>query len=167
MTHEAYPWTRRPDTMVGGKLVKGESSQAYEAFRVYMNLGSVRSVDQVSKDIGKATSLLRRWSGQWDWVNRAAAYDSYLVNAKVDGEADEFAKVRNSHLEVATKLLAHLMESMTLWKPGYDPSLRWTTAFTAAAKVQQTALTLKETTSKTDEEAIRRILEIVSKGEQE
>jgi hypothetical protein len=52
---------------------------------------------------------------------------------------------------------------MSMWKPGYDPSLRWTTAFTAAAKVQQTALTLRETTSRTDEEAIEKIMSVMEK----
>jgi hypothetical protein len=134
-----------------------------EAFRVYMNMGAERSILGVSQEVGKATSLLSRWCKSWNWVERAAAYDSYLTSAQVDGVLDEFSQVRNKHLEVASDLLGRLHENMKLWKPGQDPSIRWTTAFTAAAKVQQTALTLKETTSKTDEEAIAKILAIVSK----
>lgn len=160
---ETHPWTRRPDTATE----RGESSQAYDAFRAYLFLNPRdRSVRAAAEQEGKADSLLRRWSRQWDWVNRAAAYDSYMVTAKVDGQADAFASVRNKHLDVASDLLDHLAQSMAQWKPGYDPSLRWTTAFTAAAKVQHAALTLRETTTKTDEEAIARILTIMgSKAE--
>lgn len=157
---DKYPWTRRPDTAEG----RGESSQAYAAFRVYMLMTPKdRSVRAAAESEGRADSLWRKWSRRWDWVNRAAAYDTYMTTAAIDERVDEFATVRNAHLDVAAKLLQHLAESMLTWKPGYDPSLRWTTAFTAAAKVQQTALTLRETTSKTDEETIARIMEIMSR----
>jgi transposase-like protein len=162
MTEEInkHPWTRRPDTVAG----RGESSQAYDSFRAYLFIPPKdRSVRAAAEQVNKADSLLRRWSRQWDWVNRAAAYDSYMVTAKVDGEADRHAEVENKRLDVASDLLDHLSASMKLWKPGYDPSLRWTTAFTAAAKVQHAALTLRDTTTKTDDEAIARILEIMGR----
>ncbi len=159
-TEETHPWTRRQDTADR----RGESSQAYDAFRAYLFLNPRdRSVRAAAEQEGKADSLLRRWSGQWDWVNRAAAYDSYMVTAKVDGQADRFAAVRNKHLDVANDLLDHLSTSMAMWKPGSDPSIRWTTAFSAAAKVAHAALTLRETTSKTDEEAIARVLDVMAK----
>lgn len=148
-----YPWTRRT----------GETPQAYEAFRTYMNQGARRTVEGTAQELGKARSLINRWCQKWSWVERTGAYDSYLVTAQVDGEVDAFSRVRNKHLDVADKLLDHLSESMLLWKTGQDPSLRWTTAFTAAAKVQQTALTLKETLSRTDEETVTRILDIVAR----
>jgi arginine utilization protein RocB len=161
MSDEQYPWTRRTEGTP--EHPRGESSQAYDAFRTYMNQGADRSLVKTAEALGKADSLVSRWCISYDWVARTAAYDSYLTTAKVDGEADAFAKVSNKHLEAAADLLDHLTASMKLWKPGTDPSIRWTTAFTAAAKITQTFLTLRETTSKTDEEAIARILDIVSK----
>jgi hypothetical protein len=151
---ETYPWTRG----------EGESSPAYAAFREYMLLGAEnRSLDETVRVVGKSRSLLSRWSQKFDWVGRASAYDTYMTTARVDGEADAYSRVRNRHLDVAEKLLDHLAESMLLWKPGHDPSIRWTSAFTAAAKVQQTALTLKENLSRTDEEAVNRILDIMAR----
>jgi len=161
MSDDRYPWTRRHEATAARP--QGETAVAYQAFQEYMRLGGERSLQRAADAVGKNVSLIKRWCLDHEWVERASAYDSYLTTAEVDGEAGEFAKVRNKHLEVATDLLDHLALSMKMWKPGADPSIRWTTAFTAAAKVQQTALTLKETTSKTDEEAIARILEIVSK----
>ena len=150
---ERYPWTSQP----------GETPPGYAAFQVYMRQGVRRSLRRTAEETDTATGLINRWSAAHNWVERAAAYDSYLVTAAVDGEADELSRVRSKHLDVADKLLDHLMDSMRMWKPGYDPSLRWTTAFTAAAKVQQTALTLKETTSRTDEEAIEKIMAVMEK----
>jgi hypothetical protein len=146
-----YPWTCR----------EGETPKGYAAFQAYMRQGKDRSLRRTAEETKTATGLINRWSSAHDWVERAAAYDSYLVTAAVDGEADDLAKVRSKHLEVASKLLDHLAMNMAGWKPGYDPSLRWTTAFTAAAKVQQTALSLRETTSNTDEAAIAKIMSVL------
>lgn len=150
---DPHPWTRRT----------GESSPAYDAFRVYLFQGKDRSIKKAADEAGRSESLFKRWYNQHGWVGRAAAYDSYKVTARVDGEVDELTAVRSKHLEVASKLLDHLAMNMAAWKPGYDPSLRWTTAFTAAAKVQQTALTLRETTTRTDEEAIEKIMAVMEK----
>lgn len=159
MSDEMYPWTRRPND--GEK--RAESAPAYAAFKEYLSLGGDRSIRATSEKIGTSERLLRVWSSKWEWVDRSAAYDTYLMTAQVDGEADQFSKIRNKHLDVADNLLDHLSDSMKMWKPGSDPSIRWTTAFTAAAKVQHAALTLRENLSKTDEDAIARILEIVAK----
>lgn len=150
---DPHPWTRRA----------GETAKGYEAFRVYLFQGKDRALSRVHEETKIATGLIGRWSRENDWVARTAAYDSYKVNARIDGEVDELTAVRSKHLDVASKLLDHLALNMAAWKPGYDPSLRWTTAFTAAAKVQQTALTLRDTTSKTDEEAMDKIMSVLEK----
>lgn len=154
-SQDPHPWTRRGPSE---DRPQGETSVAFEAFKVYLHMGADRTTRAVAEQVGKADSLIRRWSSTFDWPARAAAYDSYLLNASVDGEADQLAQVRNKHLSVAERLLDHLAESMSMWKPGHDPSIRWTQAFTAAAKVQQTALTLRETTNKGEEEVMERIL---------
>lgn len=154
MSDQQYPWTRRPD----------ETSPAYEAFRIYMNAGPARSLSNVAETLGgNRRSAINKWSANHEWVVRAAAYDSYLTTAQVDGMADQVSQVRNKHLDVASRLLDHLLDNMAQWAPGEDPSIRWTTAFSAAAKVQQTALTLKDTTTKNDAEIIDKILDAVAR----
>jgi hypothetical protein len=56
----------------------GESTPAYEAFVTYRDLGAERSLDAVGGKLGKSGSLVSRWSGRWDWVSRAAAYDAHM-----------------------------------------------------------------------------------------
>lgn len=161
---DRYPWTRRPDTAAG----RGESSQAYAAFRVYMLMPTKdRSVKGAAESEGRADSLWRRWSKQWDWVNRAAAYDTYMTTAAIDERVDElvveFDQVRNSQLQLAGIAMAQLRANAMAWKPGFDPSIRWTTAFTAVAKVQFAALTMRAPSAATDDETIARIMEIMSR----
>jgi len=157
---DQHPWTRRGPSK---DYPRGESSTAYDAFRVYMRLGKDRSLNSVCEEIGKTITLIKRWCKAYEWVSRAAAYDSYLLTAEVDGEATELSRVRNKHLDVADKLLDHLSSNMALWEAGQDPSVRWTQAFAAAAKVQQMALTLREKESAADQELIDRVMSMLEK----
>lgn len=61
----AEPWEQQ----------SGESTQAFEAFAAYRDLGAARSVAKVARELVKSTTLLFRWSKQYAWVMRAAAYD--------------------------------------------------------------------------------------------
>ena len=69
MSVEGYPWIRQHEGTA--EHPKGESSIAYEAFKVYMHLGAERSIIKVSESVGKAPSLLNRWCSSWRWVERA------------------------------------------------------------------------------------------------
>lgn len=64
----ARPWERQP----------GESARAYAAARAYFELGPPRSLRTVADILTKSTRHLERLSSQWQWVERAAAYDDHL-----------------------------------------------------------------------------------------
>lgn len=55
-----------------------ESVKAYEAFAIYRDMGVGRSLEAVAQKLNKSVTLMGRWSGQYDWVNRAGAYDDYI-----------------------------------------------------------------------------------------
>lgn len=133
-TDEPYPWTRRDN----------ESAPAYEAFRIYLNMGAERSITEVAQEVDKARQVIGRWSSEHDWVERVRAYDRHMETASTDGHADELRRVRGRHLELSERLLDHLATRLTEFEAtNTDPSVRWTQAFSAATKAQEAALRMK------------------------
>jgi hypothetical protein len=78
------PWDRQP----------GESSPAFEAFRVYRDAGPRRSLRRVAADVRKSRSLIFRWSSSHGWVARVEAWD--FDQAAL--EQDAHPKVRAARL---------------------------------------------------------------------
>jgi hypothetical protein len=157
MADDQYPWTRRDS----------ESTPAYAAFQVYLRGGVRRSITEAAAEVGKAVSLLAGWSSKYGWVERVQAYDSHIMTAEVDGYAEQVSSVRSRHMQVTEELLDHLMVNMRLWKPGQDPSIRWTQALAVALKSQQAAMTLREERSKGETGVIEKIQEALAKLEME
>jgi len=67
----------------------GETTKAYEAFTVYRDLGMGRTLERVSATLQKSVTMLGRWSSQYRWIERAAAYDDYIeAQARKKNERD-------------------------------------------------------------------------------
>lgn len=77
-TEDRQPWDRRDD----------ETSRAYHAFCLYRDMGpqgrSLRAVTEElygdeGESVGSVSSHVERWSSDYAWVDRAAAYDDYMA----------------------------------------------------------------------------------------
>jgi hypothetical protein len=64
-----------------------ESDKAFAAFSLYLSLGSERSIDEVARKLNKSRTIIGRWSGRWQWVDRVAAHAAHL--AVIEREAIE------------------------------------------------------------------------------
>ena len=64
-----------------------ESTKAFAAFSVYLNLGPERSLRVVGEKLGKSEGLIERWSSKFDWSSRVQAQEAHL--AAVEREATE------------------------------------------------------------------------------
>lgn len=60
-----------PDAPLGP--APGESDRAWEAFRVYLELGPQRRYIAVSRKVGASLRTIRRWASQFDWRGRIHA----------------------------------------------------------------------------------------------
>lgn len=132
---DAYPWARQ----------ERESPAAYDAFRIYMNMGARRNLTAVAVEVNKSRSMIGNWSSEYEWRDRTAAYDSYITTAAVDGIADQVSSVRHQHIELANKLMDHLSDRLDRYiAADEDPNIRWTHAFVAATNVHTKALAMNQ-----------------------
>ena len=101
-----------------------EGAKPYEGFWLYVELGpQERSIQKVSDRLAKSLPLIKRWSAEWEWVNRAAAYDRHqkqqteqlkLVKQKqeLDALAEEIKQERENNLQILKHYRFMLVESM-------------------------------------------------------
>lgn len=141
-----YPWLRRVE----------ETEPAYSAFRVYLDMGpqDERNITEVARRLKKSTSLIQGWSSRHSWRERVAAFDNHLAAAETDGLVNQLAECRDKNLALIDKLRDLLdMRLDDFIKGRKDPSMLWTQALTAMAKIEQNSLLLSDRaqTSKTSE----------------
>jgi len=77
-----------------------ESDKAFAAFSLYLSMGPERSIDEVAHKLNKSRTIIGRWSGRWQWVDRVAAHAQHL--ALVEREATE-ALARGKSAEWLTR----------------------------------------------------------------
>jgi hypothetical protein len=90
----------------------GESARAFEAFSHYRDLGASRSTAKVAQELGKAESLMDRWSADWSWVKRAAAWDEeqdHIWRAAVSARQAEMAR---RHVDIARRVQEKLVQRL-------------------------------------------------------
>lgn len=82
-----------------------ETEAAYAAFRAYKDLGDDRSLRLVAKEVGKAVSLVERWSVIWSWRIRAAEWDRELERKAAEVRFEEARQVAARQAQQAASML--------------------------------------------------------------
>ncbi len=94
-----FPW----------KLWPGESAKAYDAFRIYLELGPTRTVGKV----GKAKNYTSKWAYNWAakhfWRHRAQAFDEYEIEDKLNTRVVARETARQVAIEKAVDLVNKLI----------------------------------------------------------
>ena len=138
---EPYPWIRRGD----------ETETAYEGFQAYLRMGPGRSIVQAAAKLGKTRQALEKFSKQFDWVARVTAYDEYVMTADTDGLAHDMAVARDENLALVRKLRGHLSNRLDEFiERRQDPSIRWTQALAAMAKLEANAFLIRDDSKTTE-----------------
>lgn len=94
MVADLYAWERQP----------GESSKAYEAFSIYYKETGRRSLRNVAATLGKSETLISRWSGRWNWVERAAAYDNALAREDFKNAMEEVKRMNAQQARIGVAI---------------------------------------------------------------
>jgi hypothetical protein len=82
-----------------------ETSRALDAYRLYERLGPQRSTERVAQELAKSRQLIRRWSAEHGWVERAAAYDAQQAAQAEAEEAEKRRRAREARLGIAANVM--------------------------------------------------------------
>lgn len=96
---------------------QGESAKAFEAFKVYLDMGSERSIRAVGEKLGKSSTLMARWSSTHGWVERVAAYDADLRQQAHDQAVKSARKMSERHIKLALQLQEKAIQALSKMKP--------------------------------------------------
>lgn len=119
----------RPEPLVGERK-EGETDRAVQACNDYLRMGSGRSTEKLHKKYTECTQekppstnyrVLREWSRNFDWVERASLYDALADASKTDevnrlrteGLAADYERIRK--LTELFGLLWSEIETNGLW----------------------------------------------------
>ncbi|MEU7640901.1 hypothetical protein AB0C11_33370 [Streptomyces sp. NPDC039016] len=94
-----------------------ESPQAFEAFAAYRDLGPARSITKVAQELGKSRPLLSRWSRQYAWVMRAAAYDREQDRLFVAEQQQARRDIARRHAKLAQAFLGKAVARLQALDP--------------------------------------------------
>lgn len=116
-----------------------ESRQAFEAFRVYRDIGPGRSIREASEVLGKQHRLLEKWSAKWNWLYRIQEWERDQDRVRVEADREAVAEMSRRQAQIAvtfqTKLLERLINVNTEELTAADLA-RW---FEVSVKVERLA----------------------------
>lgn len=84
-------WERLPD----------ETYPAYEAFQLYL---TERSFTKVAEELHKSSALIRRWSKQNHWRERADAYDNEINQRAMQKASEDKAAMIERQINIGRML---------------------------------------------------------------
>ncbi|MDD3494210.1 MAG: hypothetical protein PHZ19_12020 [Candidatus Thermoplasmatota archaeon] len=90
--------------------MEGESLKQYEAFRVYRDLGSRRSVAATARLLSRSPSTLANAKANWNWDSRCREWDAHLAAVEDEGAINEKRDMAARHIA-----LAHAIQDI-IWK---------------------------------------------------
>lgn len=104
---EPEPWERQLN----------ESTQAFEAFAAYRDMGASRSLAKVSRQVCKSKALMERWSVDHDWVKRVAAWDAEKDRVARETTLNDIIEMRKRHAAIAKKMMDTADSALNNIKP--------------------------------------------------
>lgn len=93
---------------------KDESSEAFQAFACYRDMGTGRSHVAVAQELGKSDQLISRWSRKFHWVKRVHAWDAELDRRKRIVDLKQIEVMRRR--QIKTALAMQDLGNIELWR---------------------------------------------------
>ena len=94
----------------------GESVQAFEAFKIYRDLGLKRSNNEVCRQLAKSRQLISRWKAAWKWEERVRAYDNALEQEAHKESIKSLKDMTSRHIRISVQLQNKALEALQRMK---------------------------------------------------
>jgi hypothetical protein len=122
------PWDRQP----------GESNPAWEAFRIYRDMGATRSITKVAEQVHKNRQLMGRWSRTHTWPLRTIAFDKFNDREWQLTMREEADKANKRNAAIAAKIIKRVEAAVDFL--AFEDAGELARAFDIATKIQARAL---------------------------
>src|SRR5262245_61252443 len=76
------------------------------------------SAVNIAERLSKSEALLNRWSGRWDWVVRAAAWDDEQDGRAREAQIAETVAMNKRHAQMAGVIQTKALEYLSTMLPG-------------------------------------------------
>jgi hypothetical protein len=86
-------WDRQP----------GETSKAFEAFRIYLELRAERTYTKVAERLQKTHPLIARWAIKYHWHKRTLDFDNHEMRQDQKRQVREAAAMRKRQAQLGMK----------------------------------------------------------------
>jgi mannose/fructose/N-acetylgalactosamine-specific phosphotransferase system component IIB len=84
--------------------MKTDTDKSFEAFRIYRDMGTSRSLVQVAKQLGKSNTLLCRWSSKHNWIERVALWDGDVDRRMTRQELFDREAAAMRHMRISRRM---------------------------------------------------------------
>jgi hypothetical protein len=85
------------------RRMETDTAKSYEAFVLYRDLGKERSSYKVAEMLAKSDALIRRWSAEHHWVDRAKIWDKEIDGRATKQELMDKQAARIRHMRMLRK----------------------------------------------------------------
>jgi chromatin segregation and condensation protein Rec8/ScpA/Scc1 (kleisin family) len=116
---------------------EGETIKAFEAFSKYRDMGMERSLRKVAQELSKSETIIKRWSSQWNWVERVKIYDAEMDRQTLLQEQKSRKDMVKRHAALANTFLSKVLERIRELNPAElstNDLIRW---FEISVKIER------------------------------
>jgi hypothetical protein len=103
-----------PEWLSPWQPLEGEGKEAFQAYEIYRDMGTSRTLGKVSRLLHKTRQLMSKWADKWNWKARVEAVDRRHVALAQQHEVAETEEMRDRHLGIAMLLQRKCVERLAL-----------------------------------------------------
>lgn len=95
-------WEKQPE----------ESIRAFDAFRTYRDMGAERSLAKVAQKLNKSKTIVARWCGKYNWVERVIEYDKNLDSTNIEATEKAIKQMCKRQIEISMEFQEKVTERL-------------------------------------------------------